>query len=105
MLGRPTDFLPRLHPNDVVYACGAPPMVGAIKAIAARAGVVCYADPFEAGLPDEAQKTAPNVRRREFIEWSSSRQIAQHVLQNPAIVDVANFFGRIDAAEDRHLLD
>lgn len=44
--GRPTDFLPRLLQTDVVYVCGAPPMVDSIKSIAARFGAVCYADPF-----------------------------------------------------------
>jgi NAD(P)H-flavin reductase/ferredoxin len=45
-LGRPTDYLPRLVPSDVLYACGAPGMVDAIKSIAMHAGAVCYADPF-----------------------------------------------------------
>jgi hypothetical protein len=44
--GRPTDYLPPLLPSDVLYACGAPGMVDAIKEIAARIGAVCYADPF-----------------------------------------------------------
>ena len=44
--GRPTDYLPRLLPTDVLYACGAPAMVDSIKSIAARAGAACYADPF-----------------------------------------------------------
>ncbi len=44
--GRPTDFLPPLLPNDVLYACGAPGMVDSIKEVAARTGAVCYADPF-----------------------------------------------------------
>jgi 3-phenylpropionate/trans-cinnamate dioxygenase ferredoxin reductase subunit len=45
-LGRPTDYLPRLLPTDVLYACGAPAMVDSIKKIAGDAGAVCYADPF-----------------------------------------------------------
>jgi 3-phenylpropionate/trans-cinnamate dioxygenase ferredoxin reductase subunit len=45
-LGRPTDFLPRLLPSDVLYACGAPGMVDSIKSIAGKVGAVCYADPF-----------------------------------------------------------
>jgi NAD(P)H-flavin reductase/ferredoxin len=44
--GRPTDYLPRLLPTDVVYACGAPGMVEAIKSITAMAGSTCHADPF-----------------------------------------------------------
>ena len=61
-LGRPTDYLPHLLPGDVLYACGAPPMVDAVRAIAAHAGAACYADPFlptgddkmEAGILDRA---------------------------------------------------
>ena len=46
MRGRPTDFLPRLLATDTLYACGAPAMVEATKAIAARQGAACFADPF-----------------------------------------------------------
>ena len=46
MPGRPTDYLPRLLPTDVLYACGAPGMVDSIKSIATQAGAVCFADPF-----------------------------------------------------------
>ncbi len=46
MRGRPTDYIPRLLPTDVIYACGAPEMVDAVKQIASRVGVVCHADPF-----------------------------------------------------------
>lgn len=44
--GRPTDYLPQLVPTDVVYACGAVEMVDAIRMITAKAGAICYADPF-----------------------------------------------------------
>jgi len=44
--GRPTDHMPHLVPDDVVYACGAPGMVDAIKSVAAQAGAACHADPF-----------------------------------------------------------
>ena len=59
--GRPTDYLPRLVPSDVLYACGAPAMVDAIKAIAARVGAVCYADPF---LPTTDDGTEDSVLAR-----------------------------------------
>ena len=52
MPGRPTDYLPQLVPGDVMYACGAPQMVESVRAIAAHAGVVCYADPFLASSAD-----------------------------------------------------
>ena len=45
--GRPTDHVPPLSEHDVVYACGAPPMVAAVARMAAAAGARCYADPFE----------------------------------------------------------
>jgi NAD(P)H-flavin reductase/ferredoxin len=44
--GRPTDHMPRLTPDDIVYACGAPQMVDAVKDLALAAGATFYADPF-----------------------------------------------------------
>ena len=59
--GRPTDYLPRMLPTDVLYACGAPAMVESIKAIAARYQTVCYADPF---LPTVDDSTEAGVLNR-----------------------------------------
>jgi 3-phenylpropionate/trans-cinnamate dioxygenase ferredoxin reductase subunit len=56
-LGRPTEHLPPLLPTDVLYACGAPGMVDAIKAIAARSGAVCYADPFLPTTDDTVEES------------------------------------------------
>lgn len=55
--GRPTDYLPPLLPSDVLYACGAPGMVDAIKEVAARIGAVCYADPFLPTTDDKVEET------------------------------------------------
>ncbi|HKS19076.1 MAG TPA: 2Fe-2S iron-sulfur cluster-binding protein [Bradyrhizobium sp.] len=44
--GRPTDHLPPLSPNDVVYTSGAPAMTDAVGRIARAAGARCYTDPF-----------------------------------------------------------
>ncbi len=55
--GRPTDYLPRLLPTDVLYACGAPGMVDSIKSIAARIGAVCYADPFLPTTDDTVEES------------------------------------------------
>lgn len=52
MSGRPTDFLPTLQTGDVVYACGAPPLVDDLRRIAAHHGAVCYADPFLPAVGD-----------------------------------------------------
>jgi 3-phenylpropionate/trans-cinnamate dioxygenase ferredoxin reductase subunit len=60
-LGRPTDYLPRLLPSDVLHACGAPGMVDAIKSIAASIGAVCYADPF---LPTSDARVEESVLTR-----------------------------------------
>jgi 3-phenylpropionate/trans-cinnamate dioxygenase ferredoxin reductase subunit len=55
--GRPTEYLPRLLPTDVVYACGAPGVVDSIKSIAAHFGATCYADPFLATTSDEVDES------------------------------------------------
>jgi 3-phenylpropionate/trans-cinnamate dioxygenase ferredoxin reductase subunit len=44
--GRPTDHMPQLTPDDIVYACGAPQMVDAVKDLALAVGSTFYADPF-----------------------------------------------------------
>jgi NAD(P)H-flavin reductase len=53
-IGRPTDYLPVLSPDDMVYASGAPAMTSEIARIARVAGAVCHTDPF-----------VPNVRPTE----------------------------------------
>jgi NAD(P)H-flavin reductase/ferredoxin len=45
-IGRPTDHLPNLSSNDVVYTSGAPAMTESVARIARAAGARCYADPF-----------------------------------------------------------
>jgi 3-phenylpropionate/trans-cinnamate dioxygenase ferredoxin reductase subunit len=44
--GRPTDHLPMLTPDDVVYTAGAPAMTDAVARVAKAAGARCYTDPF-----------------------------------------------------------
>ncbi len=44
--GRPTDHLPNLSRNDVVYTAGAPAMTESVARIARAAGARCYTDPF-----------------------------------------------------------
>lgn len=44
--GRPTEFMPVLTPDDIVYACGAPAMVDAVKDIVLASGATFYGDPF-----------------------------------------------------------
>jgi NAD(P)H-flavin reductase/ferredoxin len=47
--GRPTDHMPQLTPNDIVYTCGAPAMTESVARISKAAGARCYTDPF---VPD-----------------------------------------------------
>jgi NAD(P)H-flavin reductase/ferredoxin len=84
--GRPTDYLPRLLPTDVLYACGAPGMVESIKSIAAHVGATCHADPFlpaadgasEAGVLTRAIKklAVPLSRPKRNPDLDRSRDLA-----------------------------
>jgi 3-phenylpropionate/trans-cinnamate dioxygenase ferredoxin reductase subunit len=76
--GRPTDYMPRLLKSDVLYACGAPGMVDAIKSVAARAGAVCYADPF---LPtsDDTAEAGVLARAVGWLSAPGNLQIGQRV--------------------------
>jgi len=86
MPGRPTEYLPRLLPTDVLYACGAPGMVHSVKSIAAQVGAICHADPFlpsadgatEDGVLTRAMEalTVPLGRRRPQPTFDRSRDPA-----------------------------
>ena len=80
--GRPTDYLPRMLPTDVLYACGAPAMVDSMKSIAAHAGAVCYADPF---LPttDDTVEESVLTRAKDWLAAFKSRQMGQPALDPP----------------------
>jgi NAD(P)H-flavin reductase/ferredoxin len=77
MPGRPTDYLPRLLPTDVLYACGAPGMVDAIKSMAGRVGAACYADPF---IPAKNASVEEGVltRARLWLAVPSGNQMRKH---------------------------
>jgi NAD(P)H-flavin reductase/ferredoxin len=81
-LGRPTDYLPRLLPTDVLYACGAPGMVDAIKSIAAGVGAVCYADPF---LPttDDTVEEGVLTRAMGWLAVPASWQMGPFAFDRP----------------------
>ena len=79
--GRPTDFLPPLLPNDVLYACGAPAMVDSIKEIAARIGAVCYADPFLPTTDDTVEESVLS-RTTKWLAALTRRQVDQLVLDH-----------------------
>jgi 3-phenylpropionate/trans-cinnamate dioxygenase ferredoxin reductase subunit len=78
-------------PSDVIYACGAPAMVDAVKSIAERVGVVCHADPFlsttdnlvEQGIRTRAKRwlKKPSARRMDQVALDRSRnQLEQPML-------------------------
>ncbi len=81
MPGRPTDYLPRLLPADVLYACGAPAMVDSIRSIATHAGAVCYADPFLPTTDDVAEGTL--TRAMGWLAVHTSRQLGRLPLGRP----------------------
>ncbi len=80
--GRPTDYLPRLLSTDVLYACGAPGMVDAIKSIATQHGAVCYADPF---IPtkDDVGEESVLTRAMQWLAVPTSRRIRQRAPDRP----------------------
>ena len=80
--GRPTDYLPRLLPTDVLYACGAPGMVDSIKSIAALIGAACYADPF-VPTTDDAVEESVLTRAMGWLAVPTSRQMRQIALDGP----------------------
>jgi NAD(P)H-flavin reductase len=59
--GRPTDHMPELLPDDVVYTAGAPAMTDNVARMARAVGARCYTDPF---LPNVASvELAPLMSR------------------------------------------
>ncbi|HVJ79362.1 MAG TPA: 2Fe-2S iron-sulfur cluster-binding protein [Hyphomicrobium sp.] len=80
--GRPTEYLPRLLPTDVLYACGAPGMVDTVKSIATHVGAVCYADPFLPAAADTNEER-PLIRAIGRIFVSGERQIRQLAFDHP----------------------
>jgi len=63
--GQPSDYLPNLSPNDVVYASGAPAMTEHVARIAKAAGAKCYTDPF---VPN-AKLAEHNKLMERLIGW------------------------------------
>jgi NAD(P)H-flavin reductase len=64
-IGRPTDYMPNLSQNDVVYTSGAPVMTEAVSRIARDAGARCYADPF---VPSPST-AGPDTLVERLIGW------------------------------------
>ncbi len=77
--GRPTDHMPVLRSDDIVYACGAPPMVDAVRVKAMAAGAMFYADPF---LP-QSDETDESFLSRVF-DGFGHLMLATGLLGGPA---------------------
>jgi 3-phenylpropionate/trans-cinnamate dioxygenase ferredoxin reductase subunit len=67
--GLPTDHLPILSPDDVVYAAGAPAVTEDVARLARAAGARCYADPF---LPKVRPVKTSGLMAR-VADWLDSR--------------------------------
>jgi len=70
--GRPTDHMPRLSPDDVVYTCGAPAMTESVARISRAAGAQCYTDPF---TPSAKPDDSAGLMTRFAGLFDSSRKI------------------------------
>jgi NAD(P)H-flavin reductase len=88
--GRPTEHLPQLTPDDVVYAAGAPAMTDSVAGIARAAGARCYTDPFvaETSLPGQAGMVRRltgwfNEPRRQPIAVSRGAEPKQKIRKQP----------------------
>ena len=78
-MGKPTDFLPQLLADDVVYTSGAPAMTNAVARLARDAGAVCYTDPF---VPHDREASRATLMGRIFGSRDSTR--AEQDLQRVA---------------------
>jgi NAD(P)H-flavin reductase len=74
--GRPTDYLPELTADDIVYVCGAPALTESVARMARAAGATCHADPFvPTSQGEEQQGLITRVAR-----WFDGPQESQQVL-------------------------
>lgn len=81
--GRPTDHMPKLSPDDVVYAAGAPAMTDAVARVAKAAGARCYTDPFVAG-PRTADHAGLMSRFSGWLNERRSRPMTLQPARKPA---------------------
>jgi NAD(P)H-flavin reductase/ferredoxin len=93
-LGRPTDHLPNLTPNDVVYTAGAPAMTESVARIARAAGARCYTDPFLSSAA--SAKPAATVGR--FAGWLNNPPRSPKISQEQTVRAAAH---RVAAGNSR----
>jgi NAD(P)H-flavin reductase/ferredoxin len=78
-LGLPTDHLPNLSANDVVYTSGAPAMTESVARLARAAGARCYADPF---VPSDRPLESPTLMARVSGWLNNDPRSRRIMLQN-----------------------
>jgi NAD(P)H-flavin reductase len=97
-VGRPTDHLPDLSPDDVVYVAGAPAMTEHVARNAKAAGAKCYTDPFLSntkpvehnqlmqrliGWLDRTRTSFPKLQPTQKPARASSRESVLTVVDRP----------------------
>jgi NAD(P)H-flavin reductase/ferredoxin len=75
--GRPTDHMPKLSPDDVVYTAGAPALTDAVARVAKAAGAGCYTDPF---VPEPRTADQAGLMSR-FSGWLNEPRSGPMALQ------------------------
>jgi NAD(P)H-flavin reductase/ferredoxin len=80
-VGRPTDFLPELSPDDIVYTGGAPAMTKSVAQFAKAAGAKCYTDPF---VSDKRPAAQSGLITR-MTDWLAERPAAKRPSNVPRI--------------------
>jgi NAD(P)H-flavin reductase/ferredoxin len=76
--GRPTEHLPELSADDVVYTAGAPAMTESVARIAKAAGARCFTDPF---VPEAKPARQANLMTR-FTGWFNDSQTRPIAVQS-----------------------
>ena len=89
--GRPTDHLPQLSPDDVVYTAGAPAMTEAVAQIAKAAGARCYTDPF---VPEHSGSEQAGLMSR-LTGWLSEPKDKPIAMQPARQVNVERRFAAL----------
>ncbi|HUI15460.1 MAG TPA: 2Fe-2S iron-sulfur cluster-binding protein [Xanthobacteraceae bacterium] len=73
--GQPTEYLPALSPNDLIYVAGGPAVVNATAQIAQSGGASYFADPF---LPAVAKSNGETFLARSARWIASGLQSSRH---------------------------
>jgi 3-phenylpropionate/trans-cinnamate dioxygenase ferredoxin reductase subunit len=79
--GRPTDYMPRLSPSDVIYTAGAPAVTENVARLARAAGARCYADPF---VPEVRPVAGSSVGTR-VAHWVSGSRVRASATQRSTL--------------------